>query len=135
MKHSNTFKAELTKFCYIPFHGFCIDPQGWLTTCCMDQKLDRKVKWEINGKRGGLPRLYKQPHIDDVEDLQKWWINTYEVVWQKYFDNQQHTVTPCAKCFFNKNAPSHYSKKRTVKESYDSNMKSGHIKWEFDFID
>ncbi len=133
MKHSNTFKLELTKFCYIPFHGFCIDPQGWLTMCCMDPR--KEVIWEMDGKKGGFPRMYERPHIDDVEDLQKWWIDTYEVVWQKYFDKEQHTITPCAKCFSNKNVSLHYSKKRTVKESYDSNMKNGRIKWEFDFID
>jgi len=131
MKHSNTFKKELTKFCYIPFHGFCIDPQGWLTMCCMDPR--GEIKWQKN-KEETFPRLYKKSHIDDVEDLQEWWVDTYEVVWQKYFDNEQHSITPCVKCF-NKNYTYISSKKKTVKESYDSNLKGGKIKWEFDFID
>lgn len=108
MKHSNTFKKELTKFCYIPFHGFCIDPQGWLTMCCMDPR--GEIKWQKN-KEETFPRLYKKSHIDDVEDLQEWWVDTYEVVWQKYFDNEQHSITPCVKCF-NKNYTYISSKKR-----------------------
>ena len=112
MKHSNTFKEELTKFCYIPFHGFCIDPQGWLTMCCMDPR--GEIKWQKN-KEETFPRLYKKSHIDDVEDLQEWWVDTYEVVWQKYFDNEQHSITPCVKCF-DKNYTYISSKKKTVKE-------------------
>lgn len=91
MKHSNTYNRELNKFCYIPFHGFCIDPQGWLTMCCMDPRGEYGMK---NKKNEYFPRLYKKPHIDDIEDLEKWWVETYEDVWQKYFENEQHNITP-----------------------------------------
>ena len=131
MKHSNTFKRELTRFCYIPFHGFCVDPQGWLTMCCMDPR-GTAVIYKKN-KLESFPRVYKKPHIDDVEDLQEWWLETYEEVWHKYFENEQHSITPCMKCF-NKDYTYITSKKKTVKESYESNLKSGKLKWEFDWI-
>ena len=86
-----------------------------------------------NKKNEYFPRIYKKPHIDDIEDLEKWWVETYEDVWQKYFENEQHNITPCIKCF-NKDYTYITSKKRTVKESYQSNLESGKIKWEFDFI-
>ena len=66
---------QLSNFCYIPFHGFCIDPGGFLSYCCMDYTLD---SFEDQS------RVYKPVHIDEVEDLQKWWQKTYEPVWDTF---------------------------------------------------
>jgi hypothetical protein len=112
---------QLSNFCYIPFHGFCIDPGGFLSYCCMDYTLD---SFEDQS------RVYKPVHIDEVEDLQKWWQKTYEPVWDTYLHNKQHLINPCFKCF-SKNA---MKGKRPVKESYNDNLKDGLVKWQFDFI-
>ena len=113
--------SQLNNFCYIPFHGFCIDPSGFLSYCCMDNArvnfLDKK-------------RVYKQFHIEDVEDLQEWWETTYEPVWETYVENMQGSINPCFRCF-DKNA---VKGKRSVKSSYDNNLKEKKIKWQFDFV-
>ena len=113
---------QLNKFCYIPFHGFCIDPGGFLSYCCMDT---------VTGPdQPNKKRVYKTTHIEEIEDLQEWWETTYEPVWETYIKNKQDSINPCYKCF-NKNA---MKDKRPVKESYDSNLKNGLVKWQFDFI-
>ena len=112
--------SQLNKFCYIPFHGFCIDPGGFLSYCCMDYH-----KEKIKDK----PRIWNPIHIEDVEDLQTWWEKTYEPVWQTYMKNEQDSINPCFKCF-SKDA---IKGKRPVKESYSSNLRNNMIKWEFDF--
>ena len=81
---------QLDKFCYLPFHGFCIDPSGWLSYCCMDNHIE-KIK--------DKPRIWNPIHIEDVEDLQTWWEKTYEPVWQIYMKNEQDSINPCFKCF------------------------------------
>jgi len=120
IKISNDVSEQLNNFCYIPFHGFTIDPNGYLTYCCMDtatQNLSHKK------------RLYECVHIDDVEDLQEWWEKAYEPVWETYLENKQDCINPCWRCF-----KSDYRKgKRPVKESYFRNLKKKKIKWEFDF--
>ena len=112
--------SPYNKFCYIPFHGFCINPSGHLSYCCMDYTLD---SFEDQS------RVYKPVHIDEVEDLQEWWQKTYEPVWDTYLQDKQHLINPCFKCF-GKEAED----KRPVKESYDDNLKDGLVKWKFDFI-
>ncbi len=112
--------SPYNKFCYIPFHGFCVNPSGHLSYCCMDYTLDSSED---------RPRVYKPVHIDEVEDLQEWWQKTYEPVWDTYLQDKQHLINPCFKCF-DKEAEN----KRGVKQSYDSNLKNGLVKWEFDFI-
>ena len=111
---------QLSNYCYIPFHGFCIDPSGFLTYCCMD---NLKANWPDK------KRVYGRTHIEDVEDLQEWWESTYEPVWETYIKNEQDSLNPCHRCF-SKDA---MKGKRPVKESYESNLKSGKIKWDFDF--
>ena len=106
--------SPYNKFCYIPFHGFCITPYGHLSYCCMDYTLENFEH---------LPRVYKPVHIDEVEDLQEWWQKTYEPVWDTYLQDKQHSINPCFKCF-GKEA----EKKRPVKESYDANLKNGLVK-------
>lgn len=111
---------QLSNFCYIPFHGFCIDPGGFLSYCCMDNVgvnfLDKK-------------RVYEPKHIEEVEDLQEWWEKSYEPVWETYVKNEQNSLNPCHRCF-SKNA---MKGKRPVKASYDDNLQKGKIKWDFDF--
>jgi len=114
--------SQLNNFCYIPFHGFCIDPSGWLSYCCMDN---------VNVHSPHKNRVVKRYHIEEVEDLQKWWETMYEPVWETYIQNKQKSLDPCYKCF-SKNM---MKGKRPVKASYDDNLEKGKIKWEFDFAD
>ena len=114
--------SQLSNFCYIPFHGFCIDPSGWLSYCCMDN---------VNFPSPHKNRVVKRYHIEEVEDLQKWWETMYEPVWETYIQNKQKSLDPCYKCF-SKNM---MKGKRPVKASYDDNLEKGKIKWEFDFAD
>ena len=114
--------SQLNNFCYIPFHGFCIDPSGWLTYCCMDHPKE-------NFLTRNRFRTHEPQHIEEIEDLQKWWEETYEPVWQAYMENKQESLYPCYRCF-SKDA---MKGKWPVKQSYDHNLKRGKIKWDFDF--
>ena len=113
--------SQLSNFCYIPFHGFCIDPGGFLSYCCMDN-VTANIK-------ANTRRVYGQTHIEDVEDLQDWWETAYEPVWETYVKNEQKSLTPCYRCF----SKDVMKGKRPVKASYDDNLQQGKIKWDFDF--
>tara|TARA_A100001388_G_scaffold266650_1_gene239936 strand:+ start:898 stop:2064 length:1167 start_codon:yes stop_codon:yes gene_type:complete len=113
--------SQLSNFCYIPFHGFCIDPGGFLSYCCMDNVTATD--------KANTKRVYEPKHIEEVEDLQEWWETAYEPVWETYVKNEQDSLNPCYRCF-SKDA---MKGKRPVKASYDDNLKNGKIKWEFDF--
>ena len=113
--------SQLNNFCYIPFHGFRIDPNGFLSYCCMDH-----VHTSYSDKK----RVYETKHIEDVEDLQEWWETTYEPVWETYIQSKQNSLNPCFRCF-DKNA---IKGKRSVKASYDNNLKEKKIEWQFDFV-
>ena len=111
--------SPFNKVCYLPFHGFCIDPSGWLSYCCMDNKVEKFKDY---------PRVYDPVHIDEVEDLQEWWQKTYEPVWETYLEGKQDSINPCYKCF-SKDA---IKGKMPVKNSYEDNLKHGLIRWEYD---
>ena len=112
---------DLDKNCYIPFHGITIEPNtGNITFCCQDNSKMRNF-----GLKGN--RLKPAMNISDIDDLQKWWVEEYQDVWDAYDKGEQGNFYPCSTCFG-------LAKKsnNTVFESYRSNLKQGTYDWKWE---
>ena len=117
---------DYSKVCYIPFHGLTIDPSGHVTFCCMDYPSFDKPMHEM--PEHTKSRWFHTELIDEIEDLEEWWKKKYKPVWEDHMAGKAASCFPCSGCF----AGRHRSKNTTVQESYQRNLESGKLKWEFD---
>ena len=107
--------------CYMAYHGVTIDPQGYIAMCCVDD--GAAVEWHDR-------RFYDPVKIDDIDNLDEWFANTYpNKVWNQY-DNAANCY-PCMKCY----NPKYKDISTTVKDIYDNNLKAGFSVWNQDESD
>lgn len=101
--------------CYMAYHGVTIDPQGYVSMCCVDDGTANE--WHDK-------RFYDIVKIDDVPDLGQWFADTYpNKVWNQY-DNVSNCY-PCLKCY----NPDYKAISTTVKDIYDRNVSIGNVLW------
>ena len=73
-------------------------------------------------------RWFATQPIDEVDDIEEWWRENYKPVWKDHMDGKASSCFPCNSCFAGKNR----TKNTTVQESYQRNLESGQLQWEFD---
>lgn len=107
------------KHCYIPYHGITVESNtGALTFCCQDNSDLPDV---VSGGR-----LKPAANISDVDDIQEWWADEFQDVWDAYDRGEQGSFYPCNTCFGSKRMNNN-----TVFESYRDNLNAGKYKWKW----
>ena len=101
--------------CYMAYHGVTIDPQGYISMCCVDD--GAAVEYHDR-------RFYDVVKIDDITDLGQWFADTYpNKVWSQ--NENASNCFPCMKCYNEK----YKDISTTVKEIYDGKIKNGTAQW------
>lgn len=101
--------------CYMAYHGVTIDPQGYISMCCVD---------DGNAIEHHDIRFYDTVLIDDIADLGQWFADTYP---NKIWSQQENmgNCYPCMKCY----NPEMKDISTTVKDIYDRKLKAGSSVW------
>jgi len=110
---------DYDSYCYIPFHGITVESNtGNLTFCCQDNS---RIATNIGGER-----IKPAMNISDVDDLQDWWAEEFQDVWDAYDRGEQRDFYPCNTCFGSKRTSNN-----TVFESYRDNLNQGTYSWKW----
>ena len=100
--------------CYMAYHGVTIDPQGYVSMCC----IDNGAATEFNNRR-----FYDPIKIDDGADLGQWFAETYpNKVWSQ--NENASNCYPCMRCYNEE-----YKDISTLKDIYDEKVKNGSTIW------
>jgi molybdenum cofactor biosynthesis enzyme MoaA len=103
----------MDNICKSPFLGFVIGTQGDLLYCCM-----------------GIRDLYKICNIEDVDDLQDFFVNSEDLrrVRSQFENGEYATISPCFECF-NKEKNSIATFRTKINERFSEQIKTNHIRY------